>query len=61
MSYLIGNYVRIMSAMLNAFHPTRIKETTDVELIAQHMLALVVESCSIEIYPKGPQVPCPGE
>lgn len=36
----IGDYVRIVCAMLNAFHPTRITNTEDDEIIAQRMLDL---------------------
>ncbi|GBP88771.1 hypothetical protein EVAR_65370_1 [Eumeta japonica] len=37
----IGDYVRIICAVLNAFHPARIKNTEDDEIIAQRMLDLV--------------------
>ncbi|GBP23667.1 hypothetical protein EVAR_80284_1 [Eumeta japonica] len=37
----IGDYVRIICAVLNAFHPARIKNTEDDGIIAQRMLHLV--------------------
>lgn len=37
----IGDYVRIICVILNAFHHTRIKNTEDDEIIAQSILDLV--------------------
>ncbi|GFX22536.1 DDE Tnp4 domain-containing protein [Trichonephila clavipes] len=40
----IGDYVKIVFAILNAFHPARINNSEDDNVIAQRMLDLVKKS-----------------